>query len=238
VPGREFHPLDVAIQPNGKILVLGVGNSYYKIWIARLTPRGRVDRRYGNDGFANAFLLGSVEESLGGITSDHSGRAVVVTGEPDGWIRVRRYTRAGWLDRSFSGDGSAWVRFRVHTVRAGDPLADRGIVAGGFAWGYENDSVLALARLGPGGELDSSFGGDGRVVRHFCCQAFASEIGVDGSGRVVVGGLRGSAGQTSLVRVLPDGRIDTAFSGDGQLVLPSGMANLKDVGVAEDGVTQ
>jgi uncharacterized delta-60 repeat protein len=235
VPDREFHPIDVAVQPDGQILVLGRGHQIFKVWIARLTPHGRLDRGYGEDGFAPVPLLGSVEESLGGLTVDRQGRAVVAQGEPDAELVVRRYTQAGHPDRSFSPSGSTFTRFPVHFFRAGDPAGGRRISAGGVSLGFDGDAVVTLARFRSDGSLDHSFGGDGLVVRHFCCEPVASEIGEDAMGRLVVGGFRGFAGRVNVVRLKPGGLLDRSFSGDGLVHLPPGVAHLADVAVAGDG---
>lgn len=79
--------------------------------------------------------------------------------------------------------------------------------------------AFALARYRPDGDLDSSFGSEGKVLTRFgpdgSAQANAVEI-LPGGGLIVAGSVGGSAG---LARYLPDGSLDPSFSSDGKLLI-------------------
>ncbi|MBY0241425.1 MAG: DUF4214 domain-containing protein [Burkholderiaceae bacterium] len=117
------------------------------------------------------------------------------------------------------------------------------------------DGRLAVARYHQDGTLDTSFGGDGwamprlampdRAERHIDTPVLS---GIDAAGRIVLGttvSYRDTllTSQQQVLRLLPDGGIDTAFGSAGQISLtsPHGnhlftMAVGKDGGVMLDGI--
>ncbi len=89
---------DVALQRNGKIVLAGFGGDVFGVpggtLVARLTPKGRLDRRFGIRG-ARLFLLGATAFSLPEVAIQKSGR-IVVGGAfsafgTDGFLAARLY---------------------------------------------------------------------------------------------------------------------------------------------------
>lgn len=117
-------------------------------------------------------------------------------------------------------------------------LPDGKILGAGSRGG---SSGFLLARLGPNGLLDSSFGGDGIRIEPDE-GAIGDSRGISGialrpDGRLVAGGLgRGGTNAIQVARYLSSGDLDTSFSGDGMTtveVAPSGTA--RDVALSPDG---
>ena len=72
--------------------------------------------------------------------------------------------------------------------------------------------ALAVMRLLPNGEKDRSFGRDGLVVKRIGRRSYASALAVQGRRIVVAGRSMGHAEvRETLLRLLPDGRLDRTF---------------------------
>ena len=124
---------------------------------------------------------------------------------------------AGSLDPSFAKDGVATRDLGSEPSRGG---AKRVIATpdGGSLVLTVNDAV---ARFGPDGHLDTSFGEGGFLTGDiYAAQAMAIGPG----GRIVTTGRRRTADSaqrfTEVHRYLPDGRPDTSFGGDGAASFP------------------
>lgn len=167
----------IAIQPDGKIVV--VGNAALDFGIARYTAAGTLDRSFG-DGGKVVTNIGLTKESDGSRypSEDH---AVAVAIQGDGKIVVAgssdvlglsgekgccladfalvRYTRDGRLDPSFGNGGKVLTHFVRSSYAEGIVIQPDGkLVAAGGGAGY-----FVLARYTADGKLDPTFGRGGRV---------------------------------------------------------------------------
>jgi uncharacterized delta-60 repeat protein len=126
--------------------------------------------------------------------------------------------RAGKLDRSFGGDGVAL--FRVDSsFQTGSGIArtSRGQVILGV---FSAEQAGSVVRFRQGGALDRSFGRAGQKRLAFTpARLAARDLLVDRRDRIVVVGeatRRDGGGYLGAVaRLLPNGRVDRSFSGDG-----------------------
>ena len=138
---------------------------------------------------------------------------------------IARYTAGGILDPSFGSDGVAFVPF-PNSSSSGcvEDLAirpDNSIVLAGSA-DSGPDQDFAVAQLTPDGQLDSSFGTDGRVRLHpgrAEGSASATAIALDPAGRAVIAGHAWTGSRVNghdvpvfaAVRIESDGTLDTNF---------------------------
>jgi uncharacterized delta-60 repeat protein len=84
--------------------------------------------------------------------------------------------------------------------------------------------VLPSAALGAG-ELDPSFGGDGKVVTDFGPNDLANDVAIQADGKIVAAGLDNSStgdGDFALARYNPGGSLDPSFDGDGRVLTDFG----------------
>ncbi|MGH2987143.1 MAG: delta-60 repeat domain-containing protein [Solirubrobacterales bacterium] len=83
----------------------------------------------------------------------------------------------------------------------------------GSAW-----APATFADAAPG-DLDASFGGDGRVVTDFGAIDFANGVAVRPDGRIVAAGGRITMGASdfALARYTADGTLDPSFAGNGTI---------------------
>lgn len=158
---------DVAVQPDGKIL-LG-GSTGYELASARLTAAGVLDKTYDGDGVARTLVDGGGAGYR--LLLQPDGKVVVAgyataTGRSDTDVAAVRWTAAGKLDPTFGGDGKVVVDTggqRNNSAVAAALAADGKIVLAGStdtATGMDS----ALVRLNWNGTPDTSFSGDGLVV--------------------------------------------------------------------------
>ena len=206
---------------------------------AQATP-GDLDSAFGSGG----VVLSNLDTAKGSYIED-----VVV--QPDGRIvaleigfsnpeHLLRYLPDGTLDPSFDGDGiallpaDAWA-LDVALQADGKILVSGGGLADGFM----------VARFLPDGTLDQDFDGDSGSANGVIQPQLttdtdgATSLAVDGQGRIVLAGQAGSvpgATDAGIVRLLPDGRLDKSFAGDGTLVWATPVeVNIWDVAVQGDG---
>jgi uncharacterized delta-60 repeat protein len=209
-----FHSLGiargVAIQPNGKIVAVGTSASSGGFALARYRDDGSLDPRFGGDGKVLTYLADGYGGEAHSVALQSDGKVVIAgAGENDifGPFAVARYTSRGRLDPTFSGDGIVTTDMGSEE-QAADGVAIQGngkIVAAGYAdVPHEAGSSrggFALARYRPGGALDASFGGDGKVRTRFRAGvALGICVALQGDGRIVAAGW--VAGRFAVARYL------------------------------------
>ena len=116
-------------------------------------------------------------------------------------------TTSGSLDRTFAGDGIAYLPHAAYAV-AVQPDG-KILVAGGGLTRYNRD-----------GSVDRTFSGDGQVPTPFAGGAYFGAVVVQPNGRIVVGGTAETKNNHSafaFARYMPDGSLDASFSGNGKL---------------------
>jgi uncharacterized delta-60 repeat protein len=205
---------DVALQPDGKIIVVGIYDN--GIGIARYNSDGSLDVTFDDDGKLETFVLWWVIKPA--VVLQQDGK-IVVTGEVVGhqtWsTTVIRYNPDGSLDDSFDGDGIVitdvfpydlpdWI-LNWEGGRDVALQADGKIVVAGYADRSSNSDFTVL-RYNPDGSLDDSFSGDGIVLTNLAgSQDEGHSVVQKPNGGYVVAGT--SAGDFALVIYSNDGTI-------------------------------
>lgn len=202
--------------------------------LAAFTPSGGLDTSFSGDGKWRSDLLGGGSSFLDACRFLPDGRVVAVgaarrSGGEDRLVVVVRRPN-GRADQTFSGDGIAAVRFPDFPNSYGYDLAiqpDGKIVAVGET--YDNSfspprGTLVAARLKPNGALDPTFSGDGRVtINWHGGDEGAWKVELLPDGRMVLAGwvrdVTDTEWNTAVARLMPDGSLDTTFSGDGKAEL-------------------
>ena len=213
----------VAIQHDGKILAAG--------WVSRRTTTNDQDLivvRYDPDGTLDGAF------GTGGITAidfGESERGTALLLQPDGKIvlageallRLPSYPSAsvaarlqadGSLDTTFGDGGKVIVEFTSGSEDEGFSRLAR----------YADGRILAfgnagLARFLPGGTLDPSFDGDGKLTPSLADAGFTlvTDAILQPDGKILIGGTERSAAVSRFVvaRLNADGSRDSMFSDDG-----------------------
>jgi uncharacterized delta-60 repeat protein len=157
----------VAIDAQDRILVAGytIGTKT-DVAIARLRPRGALDGTFGRNGRVR-IDLGASDRAMD-VAAAQDGSIVVVgqrvAQQGTAWF-VIRLSSNGARDTSFGGDGIVVTDFgrRFEHATTVAIQSNGKILVGGSVTDGANES-WAFARYLSGGDLDASFGGDGRVT--------------------------------------------------------------------------
>ncbi|MFL5870223.1 MAG: hypothetical protein ACJ75R_04025, partial [Solirubrobacterales bacterium] len=221
---RGYSAVSVAVQPDGKTLVLGTNR------LTRLTVKGERDKSFGKKSEA-----GSVKT---GIPVGYSGRgAADLAVAPDGKIlivgfvdnkddsaslAVSRLGADGALDTSFGSGGVATVALEgmedLSTGSNPDPRialrSDGAIVLAASFAGHPQ-----VARLTAGGAPDPSLGGDGSVLADLGPSGRVFDLALTADGKIVLAGsskpAASAAADFAVSRLGPTGAPDPTFSSDG-----------------------
>jgi uncharacterized delta-60 repeat protein len=225
----QFSPGDdLAIQPDGKVVVAGGA------FLARYNPTGTLDPSFDGDG---KVVSDGISRDLA-IQPD--GKIVVVgqnssrdsSGQIDFDFQVLRYNADGSPDATFSGDGR--LTTPVGPANAFDSA--HGVVVQPdskiVVVGHSNGDI-ALVRYNSDGSLDTSFGTDGKLTTDIeSGKDAASDIALQPEDDKIV--IAGQSGHTTnevgvttdddfvVARYNSDGSLDTSFDTDGKLTTTFG----------------
>ncbi|MFE5482472.1 calcium-binding protein [Streptomyces sp. NPDC056527] len=223
---------DVVIQPDGKIVTLGIGFDFdgpNDFILVRYNPDGTLDTTFGGgDGIVHTDFGGSTDDEAHALTLAGPGKIVAVGrsdtadgGRPQ--LAAARYNADGSLDTTFDGDGKVVTSFGGTVPTIGNAVlmgTDDNILIGGS---YGGDAMVT--RLTASGGLDV-FGDDnsGKAVFPFAGGDSAiHSLAVYGGETIIAGG--SSPAGFGLVRLYMEfGGRDATFGDNGQVSTPFGNA--------------
>jgi uncharacterized delta-60 repeat protein len=204
----------LSVLPSGEILAAGWsqwndgcdGHSPTYSWfaLARYTPSGSLDPTFGDAGITQ--------------TSSHAAIGVGLAVQPDGEVVASEgnaldgYTANGSLNIAF--DRAPKLQFDdALTLQKGD------VVVAGLSPAKHNIAPsLAVARYKPNGRLDPRFGTHGEVEIKRIKGLLPSAILAQSDGKLLITATGPDAtplGPADLVRLRPNGRLDTSFGRGG-----------------------
>jgi uncharacterized delta-60 repeat protein len=202
-----------ALQPDGKIITVGSTSLASDIAFSRINANGSPDTTVESNG--------AISLTVGGADI---GRAVAVL--PDGKILIAggggpgndmfvlRLNPDATPDTDFGNNGFTLVDFGgVDDARAIAVQANGKIVLAGST---NNGGDMAVARLQPGGTLDTTFGAGGKKTIDFGRTDTAYGVGLQRDGKIVVGGTTaGGAGTDDVAVARLDGEAPGSGGGPG-----------------------
>jgi uncharacterized delta-60 repeat protein len=237
---------DIAIQPDGKIVLVGVTTKNNQadtdFAMARLNSNGTLDTTFNEDGKTWVdFGQGNSSDSAEAVVIQPNG-AIVFAGtasNANGYTdyAVTRFDSTGHFDTTFDGDGMARYGtnlFPFASCHAFDAAlqSDGKIVLGGKLVEFDlslpalYDHLSAL-RLNSNGTVDTTFGTNGEFIyaNNHSIQSVANDVLIQPDGKIVLGGA--ASNQFTIVRVLASGQLDLSFNGRGtQVVSGSSIQSL------------
>jgi uncharacterized delta-60 repeat protein len=239
----ESFAQDVALQPDGKIVIVGGDlNGFITIntdfAIARLNRDGSMDKSFDGDG-KRTIPMGE-NESASAVAIDTNGSPgsnpnfgkIVLAGDISNSGSRQEYAMArlnpnGSLDKTFDENGVLAGKFKGYSkafVR-GVLIQPNGkmVVAGHAIDGTSTDDTpITLARRNLDGSLDKSFGaeGNGNAYIDFGGKDLGGDVMRSANGGLIVAGT--SDGKYALAGLTRDGRIDPSFGNAGKIVTDSG----------------
>ncbi|MBA2521844.1 MAG: hypothetical protein H0V25_00785, partial [Solirubrobacterales bacterium] len=206
---------DLALSGDGRMVVGGTATAAAEgakrdFLVARFAPDGTPDPSFSGDGFATSDLGGEdfvIEIALGpdGSVVAGGGTGAAFTTAASS-VAVARYTPAGSLDPSFSGDG-------VATSDAGDYVTGVAIDGSGrvaLSAAQLKRPIFTAARFTPAGELDPSFGSGGVAKLSFGDPSTANDLAVAADGSLTVVGFVNRSVPGLLEEDFAVGRLDAA----------------------------
>jgi uncharacterized delta-60 repeat protein len=224
--GNEGSAFGAALQPDGKVVV--VGDSDFRVAVARLNTNGTLDATFSGDGKA-FFSWGPIGRAMAVLVLPNGKLLVAGFSGPEGGDIAGRAPagerRAGTRRsapaerrRSTSGhrvrargrpqaNGRILVAGRSSTagavvarLRANGALDPDGrIVLAGYSQGTED---VAVARLNADGSLDASFGNGGKATVDFGAATFGNAVALQADGRIVVAGQKTGKDDFAVARLL------------------------------------
>lgn len=219
----EDRGLAVAVQPNGKIIVVGDTDFFGTLdaLVMRFNTNGSADSTFDNDG-RRIYDEPRAEDHGQAVAIQTNGK-IVVAGYSNLFGRnnalVLRFNVDGRLDSTFDNDGrrviDSGVEDRIYAV-AIQPW-DGKIVIAGYSNAFGADDMLVM-RLNTNGSLDSSFHNDGRVIIRGPGNDRAQAIALQSDRKIVIAGYIGTTGNNDfrIVRLNANGSSDARFAGTGQ----------------------
>jgi len=170
----------MALQPDGKIVV--VGNSFEAdgMEVVRYNANGSLDTPFGNNGKAVSPASGGYGLNVA-LQADGK---IVVVGSISHSFMIVRFSDSGSPDTSFGIGGVVTTAFGQQSGSSSIAIHPTGkIVAAG-----SSDDEFALACYNPDGSLDTSFGGDGKVMTAIGNRSYATSVTIQPDGKIVAAG--------------------------------------------------
>lgn len=219
----------VAIQPDGKIVAVGVSNGASSDFaLFRFNPNGSLDTTFNSSGKVVTPIPG--EDVASAVTLQADGK-IVVAGTSSNEFALARYNPDGSLDTSFDLDGILTTRIGT----SGDQgyavtiQPDGKILIAGRSSSFSGGH-FAIARFHSNGAVDTSFNGVGKAVTEVAFDDTVHAIMLDAAGNITVAGRANLSDPNSgnpfafagddfaAVRYKPDGSLDTSYASGGKFI--------------------
>ena len=241
VSGHNNFAYSVAVQPDGKIIIVGYKyyfitfscgcsswggcstcyNYYYDVVVVRLNPDGSFDNSFDGDGVR---IIDITQQDIAHSVALQPDGKIIIGGYVSGGSLVIRVNSNGSLDGTFNGSGYVINNFAsvIYSVAV---QTDGKIVAGGYAYSANYD--FAVARFNTNGSFDISFDGDGKKLIDFSnnSEDLAYTITSTSSGKIILAGRSHNFNNTStyydmaIVQLNNDGSLDNSFDDDGKVII-------------------
>jgi uncharacterized delta-60 repeat protein len=228
VRGNEYEPADLAVGPDGRPVVAALDQG--RVVVARFDPQGRLEAMLGA-GDSNPLSGGAYTPPVVAVQGD--GKVLVAVGSLE-QLRMVRYLPNGERDPAFGAGGEVTAALGTRSRPAGLLLGVNGSISvaapqccGGsapFGEGVAFARFLADGQpdpglLGRGQTLLSTPGAQGNVE--------AAALAPDGGVYIVFEiGTETVSTVGNVVKLRPDGVVDTAFSKDGFSRIPMSVDDL------------
>jgi len=233
-------PLDVKVQPDGKIVAGGAASDSLgniALALARYLPSGSLDPSFGGAGtgavvtqfgsggspmsaayFGGLVILGDGHIVACGVATDSSGHNNAL---------VARFTSGGVLDASFGSGGRTLLQLGTNATPASNLFGcsvqpDGKIIGVGAGNDVAGNQDLAVVRLTPSGSPDPTFGSGGVFLQQLGLGASPTSTGVDSlvlaDGHIAVSLVVSDAsgnGSMGVARLTTSGMLDASFGTGG-----------------------
>jgi uncharacterized delta-60 repeat protein len=222
----------LAVQADGKIVMSGwIWNGTETDFVVfRYHPNGALDPTFNGDGRARINFEAGPVDWANGLAVQGDGKIIVSGFSCDTLsfencdFAIARLKPNGALDTTFSGDGRQLIDFGANDFSDSVAIQPNGrIILAGSKLSVSD--ACALARLSVNGNLDPSFGTNGKVVTGFGqgVGSGCSDVHVQSNGKIVAMG--GAGEDFALLRYNSNGALDRTFSTDGRVRVDFGSVD-------------
>ncbi|HMX39694.1 MAG TPA: hypothetical protein PKD78_05180, partial [Saprospiraceae bacterium] len=213
---------DIALQPDGKIVVIGEAYSNYldaEVLLARYTVTGQLDATFGSGGKKTFTLISGDNAYAYAVAVQPDGKIVAAAGLRYGpspiQLKVLRFLPDGSADASFGTGGKVDVPGKFFLVNDLVLQPDGKMLLGGTL----DDRRFAVVRLLTNGAVDTGFGTGGTAATTVLAGStwpFSAGFDLLPDGRIVMGGCVPFQDKVAVLRLKANGQPDPSFSGDGK----------------------
>ncbi len=229
--------VEIEVQSDGKIVQVGssFNGTDFDFAVMRYNIDGSFDNTFGTNGIV-ILDYNNIDNFALDIDIQIDGKIVIVGGikitatEFD--FAVLRLTSNGILDNSFGTNGKVQTDFLGLNVpdfaQKVVIQTDGRIVVAGFAYGLSGAFEFAVARYNSDGNLDTTFGANGKVQADFYNSDLddqAVDLLIQPDSKIVVVGISkytNDLANLAMLRLNQDGSLDTSFDIDGKLITEIG----------------
>jgi uncharacterized delta-60 repeat protein len=229
---------DLAIQPDGKIVVVGIqeaiGGNHVNCVIARFQENGVLEE--GSRAFFDESNFPESERNYCRAVALQSDGKIILSGhaEPNFTgmaIILGRLTSGSTssFDPGFGTNGHGTVVTPIASFEHGRGAlaiqADGKIVLAGTTYSDNNiNENLALVRYNSNGTLDNTLGGSGIVITDLGKNEVGNDLAIQADGKIIVAGRSyiDTSSDFLLVRYNADGTLDSSFGNSGKAILDLG----------------
>ncbi len=214
----------IALQPDGKIVVVGYGGPTGNFAAARYLPDGSLDPSFGVGGKVTTDF--NAYDWAREVRLQPDGK-IVVAGQAGGSWGLARYLPNGSPDASFGNGGKLFTTMDNGVGTAMELLPDGKLLVVGTAGGNQpGGAVVGIARYLPNGALDQTFGTGGRRTHDLSSGPdVPTDVAVLPDGKFVVT-RQDAAGGLAVSRFTPAGALDTTFGSGGTAQVAAGLGGL------------
>jgi len=225
---------DIALQPDGKIIVVGYvqnNSGGGSAALARYNENGSLDTSFGTNGTGQIIAsVGVGGGSAEAIVLQADGKIVIGGSARDQMFKadfmVARLNGNGQFDPTFGTNGVTITNVSGDDDDRATDIAlqsDGKIVAVGVAE-MQQTSDFAMIRCNSNGSLDASFGSGGKVITSFGSdRSVANSVVIQPDGKIIsagytLGNTGMSAANFALTRHNTNGSLDASFGSGGKVI--------------------
>jgi uncharacterized delta-60 repeat protein len=176
------------LQSDGKIIVVGWTNLHNdeECALVRYNTNGSLDSTFGSNGISLKLIHDGVEAQS--VILQNDGKIVIAGHIMSGYTHgfaVVRFNSNGVLDQTFGTKSSTMTdiggaEWLVKMIKQPDEKI--------LTIGYTTDGKIAIARFDANGNLDTSFGADGKMITSFSGDSWAAALSLQPDGKIVISG--------------------------------------------------
>jgi uncharacterized delta-60 repeat protein len=228
--GKTDEAFDLAIQNDGKIIVVGSANlsTNLDIAIIRLNADGSLDNTFGTNGKVTTNISGTSNDAASKVAIQADGKIIIIgSGGTDLFNAnvIARYNADGSLDNTFDTDGKlpgvSFAPGSINTLSDIKILADGKILISG-----SSSNQPAVGKLNANGSFDLTFNTTGKlVINETIFGGNICLIAVQFDGKLVMSYGSGTTSELKLLRLETTGTMDASFGTAGKSSINIGANN-------------